>query len=184
MAHLYGTALFIFGALISWAAPACNSPMFGEIVPAQQRTIIYSFDRAFEGAVASMGAPVVGWLVERMGFHTGDDGDSPDRDLESAAALSDALLLCTAIPWALCAFLYSGLHLTYRRDRMAARAYQRARSGFISTATLPAIGEEAEEESDVEEAALEALGTRRAPLPVSGRGTPISRLGRGFSRSV
>ena len=50
MLQLYGAAFFIYGCLISWAAPAANSTIFSEIVPSQQRTIIYSFDRAFEGA--------------------------------------------------------------------------------------------------------------------------------------
>jgi MFS family permease len=184
MLWLYGSIFFLFGTFISWAGPACTSPVFGDIVPAQQRSIIYSFDRAFEGAIASMAAPVVGWIAERMGFSTdddpGDDGGS-SKDLESAAALGDAMLICTAIPWAICALLYSGLHITYRRDRMAAKAYQRARSGFMSVSTIPSItdiveegerGEEAEEEAEEElmteeeeeralEAALAAMRSRR-----------------------
>ena len=112
-------------------------------------------------------------------------GSSPGPDQVSAAALGDAMLICTAIPWAICALLYSGLHITYRRDRMAAQAYQRARSGFFSVATLPAIDEEKEEELREEEAALAAIGSRRMPMPVTGgRPTGVGRLGRGFSRSV
>jgi len=186
MVWLYGSLFLVFGTLISWAGPACNSPIFGDIVPAQQRSIIYSFDRAFEGAIASMAAPVVGWIAERMGFSTDDDDEGESKDLESAAALGDAMLICIAVPWAICAILYSGLHITYRRDRMAAKAYQRARSGFMSVNTLPSLadsveeeerGGEAEEEEEelmTEEeeerafdAALAAMGTRRMPLPVA-----------------
>jgi MFS family permease len=181
MLWLYGSSFFLFGALISWAAPACNSPMFGEIVPAQQRSIIYSFDRAFEGAMASMAAPLVGWIAERMGFST-DDGDGGDsKDLDSAAALGDAMLICISVPWAVCALLYSGLHITYRRDRVAAKAYQRARSGFMSVTTLASLesagtgGLESleeevateEEEESAHEAALAAMGSRRMPLPAT-----------------
>jgi hypothetical protein len=57
------------------------------------------------GAIAATGAPVVGWLAERMGFST---KGSPGEDLDSARALGDAMLLCTAIPWALCALFYTG----------------------------------------------------------------------------
>lgn len=38
----------------------------------------------------------------------GDSSDSPDRDLERAQALGDAILICTAIPWAVCTLLYTG----------------------------------------------------------------------------
>lgn len=113
----------------------------------------------------------------------------PGQDLDGAAALGDAMLLCTAIPWALCALLYSGLHITYRRDKIAAAAYQRARSGFVS-AVLPAINEEKEQEAAHQEAALSAMGSARMPL-LPGTipsqrtpGTQIGRLGRLFSRSV
>ncbi|KAH7618077.1 hypothetical protein Ndes2526B_g06979 [Nannochloris sp. 'desiccata'] len=186
MLWLYGSIFFLFGTLISWAGPACTSPVFGDIVPAQQRSIIYSFDRAFEGAMASMAAPLVGWIAERMGFSTDDSEGGGSKDLDSAAALGDAMLICTAIPWAVCALLYSGLHITYRRDRVAAKAYQRARSGFMSVTTIPSVvdnvgeeegrGEEAEEEEELmteeeeeraHEAALAAIGSRRMPLPAT-----------------
>jgi hypothetical protein len=113
---------------------------------------------------------------------------SPEADPTSAAALGDAMFLCTSIPWAVCALLYSGLHITYRRDRVAAQAYQRARSGFSpSSLLLPTIVEEDAEEHDAE-AALAAMGSRRMPLPTGGGiGPPrarIGELGRKFSRSA
>jgi hypothetical protein len=52
------------GALNAWPAPACNNPIFAEIVPARLRTFIYAFDRSFEMAVAACAAPVVGKLAE------------------------------------------------------------------------------------------------------------------------
>lgn len=54
------------GALNSWPAPACNNPIFAEIVPARLRTFIYAFDRSFEMAVAACAAPVVGKLAESV----------------------------------------------------------------------------------------------------------------------
>ncbi len=35
--------------LTSWAAPACNNPLFAEIVPPDMRNLVYAFDRSFEG---------------------------------------------------------------------------------------------------------------------------------------
>ena len=85
------------------------------------------------------------------------------------------MLLCTALPWALCALLFSGLHVTYKRDRIAAAAYQRARSGYASLTLPPPEEFELDEEGEAHEAAaLATLGTRRMPLP--GGLAPRSRL--------
>ena len=65
---LYAAVMLSLGLLISWAAPACNNPIFAEIVPPDLRNMIYAFDRSFEGAIAACGAPFVGWLAEYMGF--------------------------------------------------------------------------------------------------------------------
>lgn len=46
MALVYGGLLAFMGVLISWAAPACNNPIFAEIVPPHLRNMIYSFDRS------------------------------------------------------------------------------------------------------------------------------------------
>lgn len=37
-----------------------NSAMFAEIVPEQLRSVVYAFDRSFEGAIAACAAPIVG----------------------------------------------------------------------------------------------------------------------------
>jgi hypothetical protein len=42
---LYVVTLFTFGLLHVWAAPACNNPVFAEIVPAELRNLVYAFDR-------------------------------------------------------------------------------------------------------------------------------------------
>lgn len=42
-------------------------------------------------------------------------------DAENAAALSDALLIMTIVPWTLCVLCYCGLHFTYPADREAAQ---------------------------------------------------------------
>ena len=65
---MYAVVMLALGLLISWAAPACNNPIFAEIVPPDLRNMIYAFDRSFEGAIAACGAPIVGWLAEYMGF--------------------------------------------------------------------------------------------------------------------
>ena len=39
---------------------SANSAIFAEIVPDNLRSVIYAFDRSFEGAVAACGMPLVG----------------------------------------------------------------------------------------------------------------------------
>lgn len=63
---LYAVVLGCMGLLISWAAPACNNPIFAEIVPPHLRSMIYAFDRSFETAIAASAAPVVGLLAEHV----------------------------------------------------------------------------------------------------------------------
>lgn len=63
---LYGALLLLMGATISWAAPACNNPIFAEIVPPELRNLVYAFDRSFEMAIAAMAAPIVGILAEQL----------------------------------------------------------------------------------------------------------------------
>ena len=65
---LYAIVLLLMGMSTSWAAPACNNPIFAEIVPSHMRNLIYAFDRSFEMAIAACGAPLVGILAERL-FH-------------------------------------------------------------------------------------------------------------------
>lgn len=121
----YVAVSVINGLLNSWPAPACNNPIFAEIVPASHRNIVYAFDRSFEMALASLaGGPVVSLLSMKLfGFSdeaaaTGD----PAIDLPKADALSQALLLMTAIPWAACVLTYTGAHWTYPRDKRAVDA--------------------------------------------------------------
>ncbi len=46
---IYAAVLLTFALLKAWPAPACNNPVFAEIVPPQQRNLVYAFDRCFEG---------------------------------------------------------------------------------------------------------------------------------------
>lgn len=42
---MYAIVMVVCGLLKSWAAPACNNPVFAEIVPVHLRTLVYAFDR-------------------------------------------------------------------------------------------------------------------------------------------
>jgi hypothetical protein len=86
------------------------------------RNLIYAFDRSFEGGIAALGAPLVGWLAKAaFGFNgSADVGPDVAESRRKAASLGNALLVFTAVPWALCAIFFSGLHWSYPRDKRAA----------------------------------------------------------------
>lgn len=111
--------IFVEGLLISWATPACNGPIFAEIVPPGKRTLVYAFDRCFEDSLASPVIYLVGWAASAIFGYTGEATATghPDIDLERADALGRAIMWFSVIPWFLCLAFYTGLHFTYSRDR-------------------------------------------------------------------
>lgn len=119
---IYGTTLFFMGLIISWNGAAANAPMFAQVVPAKHRTMIYSFDRAFEGSFSSFAAPLVGILSEKI---YGYDPKSVHRvgggSGQEAYALSRGLLTMMAVPFGLCCLFYTPLYWVFKHDREKAR---------------------------------------------------------------
>ncbi len=76
-AAAYGVVLLAKGVLTSWAAPACNNPVFAEIVPPDMRNLVYAFDRSFEGE----GQPR--WRVKGGRDERGDSGCWKSHDTTS-----------------------------------------------------------------------------------------------------
>ncbi|WIA43486.1 hypothetical protein OEZ86_009949 [Tetradesmus obliquus] len=126
----YVGLLAVTGVLISWAATACNNPIFAEIVPPHLRTLVYAFDRCLEGVLSALGAPMVGVAAQRLFGFSGAAASAAgcsslsshtsrrhQPDLHKARALGDALTLFTTVPWTLCVLVYSFLHCTYPRDK-------------------------------------------------------------------
>lgn len=102
------------------STPLNKQPMsvFAEIVPPHLRNLVYAFDRSFEMGISALGAPLVGVLAERwFGWESSSQRETTGADLKNAQALSNALLLCMVVPWFLSFVCYSGLHITYPRDK-------------------------------------------------------------------
>lgn len=120
---LFAMTLLCMGLTISWCQACANNPMFADIVPEQNRTVIYSFDRAFEGGFGAIAAPMVGLLAERVyGYRTNTVIPELGSPAE-ALALSRGLFTVMAIPFGLCCMCYTPLYFTYQRDRDDARLY-------------------------------------------------------------
>lgn len=56
----------------------------------------------------------------------------PQPDLAKAVPLGNALLVFLAVPWALCALFYTGLHFTYPRDKRRAAMEELQQGGGAS----------------------------------------------------
>nr|DAD40651.1 TPA_asm: hypothetical protein HUJ06_014974 [Nelumbo nucifera] len=117
----FATTLFLMGLTISWCGTCANNPIFAEVVPPKHRTMIYAFDRAFEGSFSSFAAPIVGILAEKTYGYDPQSVNLVSGSSKEAFALSRGLCSMMAVPFALCCLFYSPLYLTYRRDRENAR---------------------------------------------------------------
>ncbi|XP_021757942.1 uncharacterized protein LOC110722975 [Chenopodium quinoa] len=119
--YIYGTTLFFMGLIISWNGAAANAPMFSQVVPAKHRTMIYSFDRAFEGSFSSFAAPLVGILSEKIYGYDPKSVHPGGGSTQEAYALSRGLLTMMAVPFGLCCLFYSPLYCVFKQDRERAR---------------------------------------------------------------
>lgn len=113
----YAATLLLMGLTISWNATAANGPMFAEVVPTKHRTMIYAFDRAFEGSFSSFAAPLVGILSERIFGYDAKSVDPIKGSTREAVALSKGLLSMMAVPFGLCSLCYTPLYKIFRQDR-------------------------------------------------------------------
>ncbi|CAN6204305.1 unnamed protein product [Urochloa humidicola] len=118
----YGTVLFVMGLFISWNGPATNFPIFAEIVPERSRTSIYALDKSFEAVLSSFAPPIVGILAQRVyGYTTDNEGKTIQQDRQNAKSLAKALYMAIAVPFIVCASMYSYMYCTYPQDREHAR---------------------------------------------------------------
>ncbi|KAH7314875.1 hypothetical protein KP509_21G025100 [Ceratopteris richardii] len=112
----YAATLACMGLIISWCQACANSPIFADIVHPSHRTMIYAFDRAFEGSFAALAAPTVGILAEQLYGYRVDMVIPETGSKIEAFALSRGLFTVMAIPYALCCLFYTPLYVTYKRD--------------------------------------------------------------------
>lgn len=71
--------------------------MFAEIVPEQLRSVVYAFDRSFEGAIAACAAPLVGGLLNV--WHLSSWQISLHSDKHAHSVLTAMHKACRRICW-------------------------------------------------------------------------------------
>lgn len=119
--YAFAVTLFFMGITISWCATSANNPMFAEVVPPKHRTMIYAFDRAFEGSFASLAAPAVGLITEKIYGYDTKTVNLANGSAEGAYALSRGLLTMMIVPFGVCVLFYSPLYLVFKHDRENAK---------------------------------------------------------------
>ncbi|KAM7250807.1 hypothetical protein ACFE04_022690 [Oxalis oulophora] len=119
--YIFAVTLLFMGLTISWNATAANGPMFAEVVPTKHRTMIYAFDRAFEGGISSFAAPLVGILSERIFGYDSTSIDPIKGSAHQAFALSRGLLTMMVVPFGICCLCYTPLYKFFKQDRDNAR---------------------------------------------------------------
>lgn len=119
--YVFAITLFFMGLTISWCATCANNPIFAEVVPLKHRTMIYAFDRAFEGSFSAFAAPAVGMITEKIYGYDSKSASLANGSASDALALSRGLLSMMVVPFGLCCLFYSPLYVMFRQDRDNAR---------------------------------------------------------------
>lgn len=109
-------ALFTFGLVGTWCNFAANRPICAELVRTpSERGQIVALWMAVEGTSSAVfGAPLVGFLSERMGYVNVLDASA---GASSAQTLADALWGVASVAWGLSLCCWFGMLHTFPRDR-------------------------------------------------------------------
>uniref|UniRef100_A0A7S2TKR2 Major facilitator superfamily (MFS) profile domain-containing protein n=1 Tax=Lotharella oceanica TaxID=641309 RepID=A0A7S2TKR2_9EUKA len=133
--YLFAAIKVAFCLTATWTPNSTNRPMIADIVPTWARSSIFSIFVMAERVPSSFAGYFVSFLAEsQFGYYKPDHvkGLSDAGRRANVVALSTALALMTSIPWILCMFTYSSMHLTYSRDvkRTAQRVAQYERGRY------------------------------------------------------
>merc|ERR1719375_1700281 len=117
----YGVHLFALGLVTSWSVGGVNGPILSELVPRRTGTAMALFEAISQGLATLIAAPLVAFLAQDyFGYEPRENTgrQNPERfemrQENNANALANAMMWCAIVPWTLCLFAYSLLHLSYR----------------------------------------------------------------------
>eukprot|EP00448_Togula_jolla_P009783 CAMPEP_0170600070 /NCGR_PEP_ID=MMETSP0224-20130122/17141_1 /TAXON_ID=285029 /ORGANISM="Togula jolla, Strain CCCM 725" /LENGTH=452 /DNA_ID=CAMNT_0010924777 /DNA_START=48 /DNA_END=1406 /DNA_ORIENTATION=+ len=121
MITAFGGLLFLHGVMGAWVAPGCICPIMCEIVPRSSLASAYAWELALVFCSGNLFGPMmVGLLSQQIfGYTLSDEPVSqmkPEIRQQNAEALGKALFLSSAIPYVLCAALFTLLYFTYEKD--------------------------------------------------------------------
>lgn len=113
--------LFLLG-LVHWCSSGCNRPILIELVASDSIGSVVAWQNCVEHMSGFIFGPVGVALLSEACFHYVPARKAasfmPEWErLANAAALGQALAVCTALPWAMCFCFYGFIHLTYPLER-------------------------------------------------------------------
>eukprot|EP00929_Paragymnodinium_shiwhaense_P049221 TRINITY_DN24840_c0_g1_i1.p1 TRINITY_DN24840_c0_g1~~TRINITY_DN24840_c0_g1_i1.p1 ORF type:complete len:497 (-),score=89.52 TRINITY_DN24840_c0_g1_i1:763-2253(-) len=114
----YFAMFMAFGMLISWAG-IVNNKIFGDIVPQEIYPYIYGLDRCIEGAVGSLGSLATGYITNEYFDFDPSTVNKGSCSPTQAHKLGEGIFTVCFVSWVVCFIFYSGLHITYPKDRLA-----------------------------------------------------------------
>lgn len=137
MVATFAGLLFMHGLTCSWVAPGCICPVLCDIVPKRSLASAYAWEMALVFASGnSIGPILVGWLSQRIfGYRLSTQqvhNMSPEARSQNAQALGKSLFLSSALPYAICAALFSLLYCTYTHDCRRATESEGSEGGLTS----------------------------------------------------
>lgn len=117
--------LFLLGLVGSWVAPGCICPIMCEIVPRSRLGSAYAWELAIVFCSGNLlGPTLVSGLSSRLfGYEMSTEQVrhmEPEVRATNARALGKALFFTTAVPYVLCAVLFSLLYFTHQKDSRSA----------------------------------------------------------------
>lgn len=133
--------MMVLGLMSSWCGPGVNYPILSEIVEPEGRAVIVAWDRALEGASASLfGARLVATLAASVfGFNLASSCNPVSPDPGNSVALGRALVAATVVPWLVCLGFYTAMHWSYPYDLQRMKA-QRDGTGWNSSEVCKVLG--------------------------------------------
>lgn len=138
---MYLALMMLLGLMSSWCGAGVNYPILSEIVEPEGRAVIVAWDRALEGASASLfGARLVATLAASVfGFNLAASCNPVSPDPGNSVALGRALAAATVFPWLMCLGFYTAMHWSYPYDLRRMRA-QRDVAGWNSSEVCKVLG--------------------------------------------
>eukprot|EP00658_Telonema_sp_P-2_P017139 TRINITY_DN16635_c0_g1_i2.p1 TRINITY_DN16635_c0_g1~~TRINITY_DN16635_c0_g1_i2.p1 ORF type:complete len:190 (+),score=38.03 TRINITY_DN16635_c0_g1_i2:237-806(+) len=123
MLGLWCVVFFFKACIESWSFAAVTATLMSQIVPKDCSSLVFALNAGMAGFFSPVAAPIVGWVCEDV--YGWDSSSFGSCDLGNAKALGNAMLVCSAIPYAVSALVYSGVYVTFPGDKARVLAESR-----------------------------------------------------------
>jgi len=122
---VYSIGFLLFG-LGCGMCGTINKKVFSDVVPPAIFTYVFAIDQLIENGLGNLAGVAVGYVTDRV-FHYNKDAIQADScEPTEAHKLGLGMFWVCNVAWLICFCVYSGMHITYPKDRRAQLALRRA----------------------------------------------------------